>query len=92
MRKSTFGAGFKDAVDVRIFVIDIKRDWEAVGRAHAELLGYIRPATSMVAVRRLTDDRMLSEIEADAMIDNMMDVRATSQARSGRLGQLFACL
>ena len=62
------GARVDDVVRTRIFVIDIQRDWEAVGRAHGEVFGAILPATTMVEVRRLIDERMLVEIEADAFI------------------------
>ncbi len=61
------GAGLEDVVRTRIFVTDIRRDFEAVGRAHREALGHVRPATTMVEVSRLVDDRMLVEIEADAV-------------------------
>jgi enamine deaminase RidA (YjgF/YER057c/UK114 family)/N-acetylglutamate synthase-like GNAT family acetyltransferase len=55
-----------DVVRTRIFVTDIARDWEAVGRAHRELLGEVMPATSMVQVAALIEPRFLVEIEADA--------------------------
>jgi enamine deaminase RidA (YjgF/YER057c/UK114 family) len=61
------GATLKDVVRTRLFVMDIQRDWQAVGRAHAEFLGDVKPATSMVQVARLIEDWMLVEIEADAV-------------------------
>ena len=61
-------AGLEDVVRTRMFVRDIRRDWEAVGRAHSELLGHVRPATTMVEVNRLIEDWMLVEIEADAVV------------------------
>jgi enamine deaminase RidA (YjgF/YER057c/UK114 family) len=61
------GAAIEDVVRTRIYVTDIG-DWEAIGRAHGEVFGAIRPAATMVEVARLIDPAMLVEIEADAVI------------------------
>lgn len=61
------GASTQDVVRTRIFVTDIDQ-WEAIGRAHGEYFGTIRPAATMVEVSRLIDPRMLVEIEVDAII------------------------
>jgi enamine deaminase RidA (YjgF/YER057c/UK114 family) len=62
------GGAMTDVVRTRIFVVDICRHWEEIGRAHGELFGEIRPATSMVEVKALIDPSMLVEIEAECIV------------------------
>lgn len=54
-------------VRTRLYVTDID-EWEAIGDAHSDVFGEIRPATSMIEVNRLIDPELLVEIEAVAII------------------------
>ncbi|AYA36646.1 RidA family protein [Hymenobacter oligotrophus] len=61
------GATMEHVVRTRIYITDMRR-WEEAGRAHGEVFGTIRPATTMVEVSALIDPRLQVEIEATAII------------------------
>lgn len=63
------GAKPEHVVRTRIYLTRMA-DWEAVGKAHGEIFGSIRPATAIVEVSKLIDPEMLVEIEADAVVPN----------------------
>jgi len=60
------GCGFEQVIRTRMYVTSIS-SFDEVARAHSEMLGRVRPATSMVEVPRLVDDAFVVEIEADAV-------------------------
>jgi enamine deaminase RidA (YjgF/YER057c/UK114 family) len=62
------GAAVTDVVRTRMFLTDIGH-FQDVARAHGEVFGEIRPATTEVVVARLVDPAFLVEIEADATVE-----------------------
>ena len=43
-------------------------DWEAVGRAHAEVFGEFRPTSAMLVINGTLNPAWKVEIEADALL------------------------
>lgn len=64
---SELEASFRDVVRTRLFVTDIE-NWEAIGRAHGEVFGEVRPAATMVEDSKLIHPDLLVEIEVDALV------------------------
>ncbi len=60
------GAAFENVVRTRVYVTD-PAHFEAVGRAHGEVFGDIRPANTTV-VTALLDPAWKVEIDADALV------------------------
>ena len=63
------GAGPEHVVRTRTYLTDAG-DWREVGRAHGEVFGEVRPASTMVVVSALLDPAWKVELEADAILDD----------------------
>jgi enamine deaminase RidA (YjgF/YER057c/UK114 family) len=63
----SFGAEATNVVRTRIYVANIDH-WQEIGKAHAEVFGRVKPATTMVEVSRMITPEVLVEIEADAVL------------------------
>lgn len=59
------GHSLSDVVRTRIYLAHSK-DMEEVGRAHGEVFGSIRPATTILAGLEFVNPKVLVEIEADS--------------------------
>jgi len=63
------GATPADVYRTRMYITRAA-DWEAVGRAHAEVFGASPPASTMVVVKELLVPGWLVEIEAEARLNS----------------------
>lgn len=61
------GGSDEDVVRTRIFLTP-GADWEAASTAHAELLGHVAPANTMLHVASLIGPEFLVEVEVDAEV------------------------
>lgn len=61
------GAGPEHVVRTRVFITN-PDDWEAIGRAHGEVFGELRPASAMLVIAGMLDPAWKVEIEADAVL------------------------
>lgn len=63
------GGRTEDVICTRLYLVNVE-DWEAVGRAHGEVFGHVKPAATMVVVQRLIGGDWLVEIEAECVVDS----------------------
>lgn len=64
------GSSIEQVVRTRMYITDISR-WEEAGKAHGEVFSSVKPASTMVEVSALIDNRLLIEIEATAIASNL---------------------
>jgi enamine deaminase RidA (YjgF/YER057c/UK114 family) len=62
------GARVEDVVRTRVYMTP-QAEFDEVARAHGEVFGEIRPASTGVIVAALIDPRWFVEIEADAVVE-----------------------
>jgi enamine deaminase RidA (YjgF/YER057c/UK114 family) len=62
------GASSGQVIRTRMYLTD-SRFADAVGKAHGEAFGEVGPASTMVVVTGLLDERWKVEIEAEAQLD-----------------------
>jgi enamine deaminase RidA (YjgF/YER057c/UK114 family) len=65
------GASLDDVVRTRMYVVD-PADADIIGRTHAEAVGRARPVTTMVVVAGLIDPSWRVEIEAEAIVSEIV--------------------
>jgi enamine deaminase RidA (YjgF/YER057c/UK114 family) len=63
------GLGLDSVIRTRVMLTDISR-WQEAARAHGEMFGAIKPASTFVEVKGLIDKGWLVEIEADCVAED----------------------
>jgi enamine deaminase RidA (YjgF/YER057c/UK114 family) len=61
------GATLEDVIQTRIYVVDVLKNGDLVGKAHGEFFKNIKPVCTMVGVNSLVDPNLLVEIEIIAI-------------------------
>ena len=69
----SLGGTLDDIVRTRVFVSAMSH-WEAVAAVHGERLGHVQPANTLVQAT-LVGEQFLVEIEAEAVVDPVSDLR-----------------
>ena len=59
------GGGLEDVVRTRVYLVP-GADWEGAARAHAEVMGSVAPANTMIYVAGLVGEGFLVEVELEA--------------------------
>ena len=63
------GLGLDSVIRTRVMLTDMSR-WQEAARAHGEVFGGVRPASTFVEVKGLIDKGWLVEIEADCVAES----------------------
>jgi enamine deaminase RidA (YjgF/YER057c/UK114 family) len=63
------GLGLDSVIRTRVMLTDMSR-WQEAARAHGEMFGAIKPASTFVEVKGLVDKGWLVEIEADCVTES----------------------
>jgi len=63
------GLGLDSVIRTRVMLTDMSR-WQEAARAHGEMFGAIKPASTFVEVKGLVDKGWLVEIEADCVAES----------------------
>jgi enamine deaminase RidA (YjgF/YER057c/UK114 family) len=59
------GGGLEDVIRTRVYLVP-GADWEGAARAHANVMGSVAPANTMLYVAALIGDGFLVEVELEA--------------------------